>query len=126
MRPRKILLIVDANADRASVLSYTLDIKGYRCLTANGVEDAVTAFRNCDVSLVLSHDDLVIEKLKHIKRYVPMILFGTETKTIPDAMIDPKRVTTAELMEYIKVMAQRKRGPKKGSRRKQSACNHTH
>lgn len=115
MRPRKILLIIDANADRASVLSFTIKIKGYRCLTANGLQEAIAAFSNSDVSLVLSHDDLAIEKLKQIKPYVPMILFGTNTRTIPDSMIDPKRVTTAELLERIKVMAQRKRGPRKGS-----------
>jgi len=124
MRPRKVLLIFDPSVQRLSELKFTLETMGkYRVLSASNIHEAIAFFLSAPIiDLVLASDGGLGKKLKGMAPYVPMIVVcGTPgdirsefEKGYGDAVVT-KNISTAELLERIKVMAQRKRGPRKGS-----------
>ena len=64
----------------------------------------------------------LVERLKQIAAHVPMILLGDPQKMAgemhaADALLAKKNCSSQELLERIKVMSARKRGPRKGSQR---------
>jgi DNA-binding response OmpR family regulator len=64
----------------------------------------------------------LVNRLKDIAKHIPMILLG-DPKRIEgemhsaDALLCKKNIHSSELLERIKVMVARKRGPRKGSHR---------
>lgn len=128
MKPKKVILNVSNNDIDLSIMNCMLGVRGYRVLPALSYEEAVTAFT---LNHPHSYPDLVIvdwmggkgndlvNRLKQIANFVPMILMG-DVKTfkgihLADAMLDKKTTLNSELLERIRVMAARKRGPKKGT-----------
>jgi CheY-like chemotaxis protein len=132
MRPKKIILCVDDNALELSVLKFMLSTNGYRVLSATNGQEAVTIFSETQVDLVLAdfampqmNGSQLVERLKQIASHVPMILLGEPQKMgselhRADAMLAKKNCSPLELLERIKVMSARKRGPRKGSVRIQT------
>jgi DNA-binding response OmpR family regulator len=64
----------------------------------------------------------LVERLKQIASHVPMILLGDPQRMAgemhaADALLAKKNCSPQELLERIKVMSARKRGPRKGSQR---------
>jgi CheY-like chemotaxis protein len=132
MRPKKIILCVDDNELELSVLKFMLSTNGYRVLSATNGQEAVTIFSETQVDLVLAdfampqmNGSQLVERLKQIASHVPMILLGEPQKMgselhRADAMLAKKNCSPLELLERIKVMSARKRGPRKGSVRIQT------
>jgi CheY-like chemotaxis protein len=129
MRPKKIILCVDDNEQELSVLKFMLATNGYRVVSANNGADAIDLFADNAVDLVLSdytmpqmNGDQLVNRLKQIASHVPMILLGDPQKMGDqlhgaDALLPKKGCSPHELLERIKVMSARKRGPRKGSTR---------
>ncbi len=129
MRPKKIILCVDDNEQELSVLKFMLSTNGYRVFSAISGQEAIGIFAENSVDLVLADYGLpqmngcqLVERLKQIAAHVPMILLGDPQRMdgemhIADAVLPKKNCTTQELLERIKVMSARKRGPRKGSQR---------
>lgn len=129
MRPKKIILCVNDNELELSVLAFMLSTNGYRVLSAAGGRQAIDLFSATQVDLVLADFTLpqmngsqLVEQLKQIASHVPMILLGDPQKMgaelhRADAMVAKKNCSSQELLERIKVMSARKRGPRKGSSR---------
>lgn len=129
MRPKKIILCVDDNEQELSVLKFMLSTNGYRVLSANTGQEAISIFNDTQVDLVLSDyampqmtGEQLIGRLKQIASHVPMILLGDPQKMGDrlhgaDALIAKKNCSPQELLERIKIMSARKRGPRKGSTR---------
>lgn len=129
MRPKKIILCVDDNEQDLSVLTFMLSTNGYRVVSANNGADAIDLFADTAVDLVLSdyampqmNGDQLVNRLKQIASHVPMILLGDPQKMGDqihgaDALLAKKTCSPQELLERIKVMSARKRGPRKGSTR---------
>ena len=116
MRPKKIILCVDSDEQRLSELKFMLATRGYRVLTASGIQQAPTVFASVPiVDLVIAYEDQTIQRLKRIRNYTPMILFGKDQASAADAVINGQFCSKIELMERIRIMAARKRGPRKGS-----------
>ena len=127
MRPKKIILCVDDNELELSVLKFMLSTNGYRVLSATNGHDAVAVFSETQVDLVLADFAMpqmngaqLVERLKQIASHVPMILLGEPQKMESelhrtDAMLAKKNCSPQELLERIKIMSARKRGPRKGS-----------
>jgi len=127
MRPKKIILCVDDNELELSVLKFMLSTNGYRVLSATTGQEAVALFSETQVDLVLAdfampqmNGSQLVERLKQIASHVPMILLGDPQKMEAelhraDAMLAKKTCSPQELLERIKVMSARKRGPRKGS-----------
>src|SRR5579862_3954814 len=129
MRPKKIILCVDDNEQELSVLKFMLATNGYRVISANNGHDAIGLFADTAVDLVLSdyampqmNGDQLVTRLKSIAAHVPMILLGDPQKMGDhlhgaDALLHKKSCSTQELLERIKLMSARKRGPRKGAPR---------
>jgi len=130
MRPKKVILCVDDNEQELSVLKFMLVTNGYRVLAAANGQEAIALFATePQIDLVLSDTTMphmsggqLVERLKRLRGHVPMILLGDAQAAhsdihVADAMIARKNCSTQELLERIKVMSARKRGPRKGAQR---------
>jgi CheY-like chemotaxis protein len=129
MRPKKIILCVDDNELELSVLSFMLSTNGYRVVSATSGQEALGAFAGTQVDLVLADYAMpqmdgsqLVERLKHMAPHVPMILLGDPQRAgndmhSADAMLAKKGCSAQDLLERIKVMSARKRGPRKGATR---------
>ena len=130
MRPKKVILCVDDNEQELSVLKFTLATSGYRVLAASNGQEAIAVFATApQIDLVLADINMpqmsgvqLAERLKHMRSYVPMILLGDAQAMngeihVADAVLARKSCSSQELLERIKVMSARKRGPRKGAQR---------
>ena len=126
MRPKKTILCVDDNEQALSVRKFMLETRGYRVLTAVSSEQALELFREGGIDLVLS--DLImpymdgnelIRRMKELAPEVPAILISGSVKAFDranraDAFLPKGACSPVEMLERIRVMVARKRGPKKG------------
>jgi len=129
MRPKKVILCVDDNEQELSVLKFMLVTNGYRVLAASSGQEAISIFQENAVDLVLADHsmpqmsgDHLVAKLKQIASHVPMVLLGDPQKMSgqihgADALLAKKTCTSQELLERVKLMSARKRGPRKGVQR---------
>ncbi len=129
MRPKKVILCVDDNEQELSVLKFMLTTNGYKVVAAVNGQEAIGAFQTNQVDLVLADfnmqpmkGDQLVHRLKAIASHVPMILLGDPQMTggeihVADALIAKKNCTPQDLLERIKIMSARKRGPRKGTQR---------
>ena len=127
MRPKKVILCVDDNEQELSVMSFMLATNGYRVVTATSGQAAISLFSEMQVDLVLAdfamplmNGHQLVNRLKQIAGHVPMILLGdahamSSEIHAADALLTKKNCSPQELLERIKVMSARKRGPRKGS-----------
>ena len=128
MKPRKVILVVDSNPNSLSTLAFTLDVRGYRVLTAPTATDAIELLGIPEISLVLSQGWLIggitgfdlAFKMKQSGSRTPIVLlvgpWNCDEQTDADALLSWS-MSTAELLERIKVMSRRKPGPKPVLRR---------
>jgi CheY-like chemotaxis protein len=90
-------------------------------------QEAIGIFAETQVDLVLADFGMpqmngcqLVDRLKEMASHVPMVLLGDPQKmgnemSAADALLAKKSCTSQELLERIKVMSARKRGPRKGS-----------
>ena len=129
LRPRKIILCVDDNEQALSVRKFLLETRGYRVLTALSGEEALEIFRAGGIDLVLSDllmpqmdGNELVRRMKEITPEVPMILVSGTVKSFDranraDAFLPKGACNPLEMLERIRIMIARKRGPKKASLR---------
>ena len=127
MRPKKVILCVDDNEQELSVLKFMLATNGYKVISASTVQEAIGVFAVNQVDLVLADYGMpqmdgcqLVTRLKQMASHVPMILLGDPQKMggeshPADALLGKKSISAQELLERIKVMSARKRGPRKGT-----------
>ena len=127
--PAKLILCVDDDEISLSVLAFTLRTNHYRVLTATNGPAAITLFAENDVDMVLT-DHLMpnmdgaslVMKLKEIGPYIPMVILGDPQKMYgqvhsADVLLSKKRCSTLELLERVRIMSARKRGPRRQIRK---------
>ena len=128
MKVKKTILCVDDNEQNLSVRKVILETRGYRVVACNNGQDALAAFRQGGIDLVLS--DLLMpgldgtELIAHIKSEapcLPAILFSGKIKvyekdTRADVFLPKGTYASAELLERIRLLLARKRGPKRMAR----------
>jgi CheY-like chemotaxis protein len=128
MRPKKVILCIDDNEQSLSIRKFMLETRGYRVLAATSGREALDLFQQAGtVDLVLT--DLVmpemdgaelIRVLKELAPEVPMILVSGKVKmyekgTRADVFLPKGTYAAVELLEKIRVLLVKKRGPKKTS-----------
>ena len=125
MRPKKIILCVDGNEQILSVRKFMLETRGYRVLTAQGAAEALEIFEAGNIDLVLSDllmpgmdGNEMVRRMKERSPEVPTILISGSVKAFEranyaDAFLPKGACTPLEVLERIRVMIARKRGPKK-------------
>jgi len=125
MRPRKTILCVDDNEQALSVRKFMLETRGYRVLTAHTAAEALELFAAGNVDLVLS--DLImpqmdgnelVRRMKSMAPEVPTIILSGSVKNFErassaDAFLPKGACTPLEVLEPIRLMIARKRGPRK-------------
>jgi two-component system response regulator CpxR len=123
VRPRKRVLLIDANEDRSGILRFTLEeVWKYRILLAKTAEEAIYTLASEWVEIVLLDMTIpaslpCLEKLKAIAPHIPMVLIGTMRDMemagtrLADAFFT-RSISAMELLERLKVMSARKRGPR--------------
>ena len=125
MKAKKTILCIDDNEQSLSIRKVMLETRGYRVLTSTSGEQALEMFQQGGIDLVLT--DLVmpgldgtelIHRIKAIAPHVPAILFsGTikvyEKDTQADIFLPKGMYAPLELLERIRVLLIRKRGPKR-------------
>jgi DNA-binding response OmpR family regulator len=125
MKPKKTILCVDDNEQALSIRKVMLETRGYRVLACNNVASALEAFRRGGVDLVLT--DLImpgvdgsrlVEEVKNLSPQTPAMLISGRVKiyereTLADVFLPKGMYEPAELLERVRLLLVRKRGPKR-------------
>lgn len=133
MKPKRTILCVDDNEQSLSIRKVLLETRGYRVLAYSDAQQALERFAQGGVDLVLT--DLVmpggvdgsklIRGIKNISPETPAILLSGKVKiyeqeTNADAFLAKGMDIPADLLERIRVLLIRKRGPKRSQARTQA------
>ncbi len=128
MRPRKTILCVDSNEQVLSIRKFTLETRGYRVLAMTSGREALehleTALQGsvdllmADVLLTGMDGNELARRAKQVHPALPTLLVsGTvsnfERGSAADAFLPKGACTPAEVLDRIRVLVARKRGPKK-------------
>jgi two-component system, OmpR family, response regulator CpxR len=125
MKAKKTILCVDDNEQSLSIRKVMLETRGYRVIACSSGQSALAEFQKGGIDLVLS--DLImpgldgtelIERIKSEAPDVPAILFSGKIKvyekdTRADVFLPKGMFASAELLERIRLLLVRKRGPKR-------------
>ncbi len=124
MKPKRTILCVDDHEQSLSIRKVMLETRGYRVIACSSGEEALECFRRGGIDLVLT--DLImpgldgtklIEQIKTISPQTPAILLSGKVKiydrdTQADVFLPKGMYAPVELLERIRLLLVRKRGPK--------------
>jgi DNA-binding response OmpR family regulator len=125
MKPKKTILCVDDNEQALSIRKVMLETRGYRVVAFNNGALALEAFRRGGIDLVIT--DLImpgldgsnlIAEIKNLSPQTPTMLISGrikiyERETLADVFLCKGMYEPAELLERVRVLLIRKRGPKR-------------
>jgi len=125
MKPKKTILCVDDNEQALSIRKILLETRGYRVVACNNGQQALEAFQRGGIDLVVT--DLVmpgvdgsrlIQEIKELSPQTPAVLISGRVKiyerdTQADLFLPKGMYEPAELLERIRLLLVRKRGPKR-------------
>lgn len=128
MRPRKTILVVDDNEQVLSVRKFMLETRGYRVVAVGNAAEALEFLETAmpgSVDLLLA--DLIMPQMdgndliRKAKQMLPglpgLLVSGTVTAfdraSAADAFLPKGACSPAEMLERIRILVARKRGPKK-------------
>ena len=129
MRAKKTILCVDDDEQLLSVRKVILQTRGYRVLACNNGRDALQVFKQGGVDLVLSDLNMpeldgvaLIDAIKSLAPETPAILVSGKVKiyereTRADIFLPKGMYAPSELLEHVRHLLVRKRGPKKSATR---------
>ena len=128
MRPKKTILCVDDNETSLSVRTFLLETRGYRVLTAKTPHAAIDIIERsapgaldlllCDFLLPGMDGNELVRRAKHLRPTLPaMIVSGTVTNfdrgCAADAFLPKGASSPSELIERVRILVARRRGPRK-------------
>src|SRR5579871_4710334 len=129
MRPRKSILCVDDNEQLLSVRKFLLETRGfYRVVTASNAHEALELIQNSvpgtfdlllsDLIMPQMDGNELVRRAKQLHPGIPaMIVSGTvnafDRASCADVFLPKGASSPAEMIERIRVLVARKRGPKK-------------
>lgn len=128
MRPKKTILCVDSNEAVLSVRTFLLETRGYRVLSAQTAHGALEHVERslpgsidlllCDLLMPQMDGNEIVRRAKQLRPGLPaMIVSGTvnsfDRALAADVFLPKGAATPAEIIERIRVLVARKRGPKK-------------
>jgi CheY-like chemotaxis protein len=130
MRPKKIILCVDDNEQLLSVRTFLLETRGYRVIALTDPHDAIETITHslpgsidlllCDLLMPLMDGNELVRRAKQLHPTLPaMIVSGTVTAFDragrADVFLPKGACSPAEMLERIRILVARKRGPRKMS-----------
>jgi two-component system response regulator CpxR len=125
MKPKRTILCADGNEQSLSIRKVMLETRGYKVLAYSNAEDALERFKEGGIDLVLA--DLVmpgfdgtklVELIKIFSPETPAILLSAKVRTYDrenraDVFLSKGMYGPAELLDRIRLLLVRKRGPKR-------------
>lgn len=125
MKPKRTILCVDDDERSLSIRKVILETRGYRVLTCSDPDRAIEFVKCGGIDLVLT--DLImpkmsgaklIDRLKAISPHTPALLFSGSVSVcleehLADCWLPKGEFAPMELLERIRVLLVRKRGPKR-------------
>ena len=128
MRVKKTILCIDDNEQSLSIRKFMLETKGYNVIACTSAREALEHFAQHGADLVLT--DLMmpevdgaelVRKIKEVSPETPAILFSGKIKIYDkdlhaDIFLPKGAYAPTELLERIRLLLVKKRGPKKSSR----------
>ncbi len=128
MRPKKTILCVDDNEAILSVRTFLLETRGYRVLSTNCSHSALNLLEQaapgsvdlllCDLLMPQMDGNELVRRAKQLHPGLPaMIVSGTvssfDRALSADVFLPKGAASPAEMIERIRILVARKRGPKK-------------
>jgi two-component system, OmpR family, response regulator CpxR len=128
MRPKKTILCVDDNEQVLSVRTFLLETRGYRVLSSLTAQHALELLQQslpgsvdlilCDLLMPQMDGNELVRRAKQLHPGLPaMIVSGTvnaiDRASCADVFLPKGAASPAEMIERIRVLVARKRGPKK-------------
>jgi two-component system, OmpR family, response regulator CpxR len=128
MRPKKTILCVDDNEQVLSVRTFLLETRGYRIVAVNSAQEALEFLERslpgsvdlvlCDLLMPQMDGNELVRRAKQVHPGLPaMIVSGTvnafDRALHADVFLPKGASSPAEMIERIRVLVARKRGPKK-------------
>lgn len=124
MTVKKTILCVD-NEQSLSIQKVTLETRGYRVVTCNTAMEAVSIFGQGTVDLMLSNVELpdapileLVRRVKELSPELPIVLLSSQKRNFhTDAPVDlllrKDTYAPAELLERIRLLLMKRRGPRR-------------
>lgn len=125
MKPKRTILCVDDNEQLLSIRKVMLETRGYRVVSCCTAEEALELFKAGGIDLVLTDFVLpgmdgqkLVEHVKNMSPQTPAILFSGKVKFYDrdcraDLFLPKGAYAPIELLERIRLLLVRKRGPKR-------------
>jgi CheY-like chemotaxis protein len=128
LRPKKTILCVDDNEQVLSVRTFLLETRGYRVIPSLSPAHALEVIEQsapgsldlllCDLVMPQMDGNELVRRAKHMQPSLPaMIVSGTvnsfDRACAADAFLPKGASSPAEIIERIRVLVARKRGPRK-------------
>ena len=128
MRPKKTILCVDDNEQVLSVRTFLLETRGYRIIAVKTAQEAIEVLERslpgtldlilCDLLMPQMDGNELVRRAKQLHQGLPaMIVSGTvnafDRALHADVFLPKGASSPAEMIERIRVLVARKRGPKK-------------
>ena len=110
MRPRKVILCVDDNEHTLAIRSFLLETKGYRVLAMSSSAAALECLEASEL----------VRRARSLRPGLPTLMVsGTvaafERGAEADAFLPKGACSPMELLERVRILVARKRGPKKAA-----------
>jgi DNA-binding response OmpR family regulator len=128
MRPRKVVVVMDANEQQLRIRCFLLEVRGFRAIPAGSPSAALEAIaEHRPAALVVEflppeyRGSELARRAKAIDCELKVIFVSrviAECVDIDcvDTFLGAKQCAPVEILEKLRILACRKRGPKKGSR----------
>lgn len=119
MRPKKRILLIDSNSERAGALRFMLGCRSYNVFSAATADEACSLLdKAAPIDTVLVQGDFIdlvtlLYDLHALAPHVPQMVIAGRDQAGICADITLRRPTTEELLDRLCFACARKRGPRK-------------
>lgn len=136
MKPKRTILCVDDNEQSLSHRKVMLETRGYRVANFRRGEDALSRFAEGGIDLVIADMAMpgldgpqLIAKIKEVSPQTPAILISSKVRIYEhdskaDVFLTKGMYAPVDLLERVRVLLVRKRGPKRLQHRPAAIAHH--
>jgi CheY-like chemotaxis protein len=136
MKPKRTILCVDDNEQSLSHRKIMLETRGYRVASCARGEDALSRFLQGGIDLVITDMAMpgldgpqLIAKIKEQSPQTPAILISSKARVYnhdsqADVFLAKGMYAPADLLERVRLLLVRKRGPKRLHQRPAAMARH--
>ncbi len=135
MKPKRTILCVDDNEQSLSHRKIMLETRGYRVVSFSRGEEALERFRQGGIDLVVTDMAMpgldgpqLIAAIKNLSPQTPAVLISSKVRIYShesqaDVFLTKGMYAPADLLERIRILLVRKRGPRRMQQRPMQASS---